>query len=62
MHQNVVGLYATDTYQLTHNLTVIAGLRWDFFGVPQEDRGRFSNFLPSQGLVATHGNIYQQRV
>src|ERR1035437_152247 len=59
MHQNVVGLYATDTYQLTHNLTVIAGLRWDFFGVPQEDRGRFSNFLPSQGLVSTHGNIYQ---
>lgn len=58
MHQNVVGLYATDTYQVTHNLTVIAGLRWDFFGVPQEDRGRFSNFLPSQGLVATHGDIY----
>lgn len=58
MHQNVVGLYATDTYQLTHKLTLIAGLRWDFFGVPQEDRGRFSNFLPSQGLVAIHGDIY----
>ena len=59
IHQNVVGLYANDTYQLTHNLTLIAGLRWDFFGVPQEDRGRFSNFFPSQGLVPVHGDIYQ---
>ncbi|HXZ33915.1 MAG TPA: carboxypeptidase regulatory-like domain-containing protein [Terriglobales bacterium] len=58
IHQNVIGLYANDTYQLTHKLTLIAGLRWDFFGVPQEDRGRFSNFLPSQGLVPIHGDIY----
>ncbi len=59
IHQNVVGVYATDTYQVTPKLTLIAGLRWDFFGVPQEDRGRFSNFLPSQGLVPIHGDIYQ---
>ncbi len=52
IHQNVVGLYATDTYQLTKKLTVIGGLRWDFFGVPVEDRDRFSNFLPSEGLVS----------
>jgi hypothetical protein len=58
IHQNVVGLYANDTYQLTPKLTLIAGLRWDFFGVPQEDRGRFSNFFPSQGLVPVHGDIY----
>ena len=57
LHQNVVGVYGTDTYQLRPNLTVIAGLRWDVFGTPQEDRGRFSNFLPSQGLVPVH-DIY----
>jgi len=58
IHQNVIGLYANDTYRLTPKFTLIAGLRWDFFGVPQEDRGRFSNFVPSQGLVPVHGDIY----
>ena len=57
IHQNVIGVYGTDTYQLRPNLTLIAGLRWDLFGTPQEDRGRFSNFLPSQGLVPVH-DIY----
>ena len=58
IHQNVVGLYGADTYQLTKRLTVIGGLRWDFFGVPVEDRGRFTNFLPSQGLVSV-SQIYK---
>ena len=59
LHQNVMGLYVNDTYQVTHKLTVLAGLRWDFLGVPQEDKGRFSNFSPTLGLVPVNGNIYQ---
>jgi Carboxypeptidase regulatory-like domain/TonB dependent receptor len=51
LHQNVIGFYGTDTFQVTKKLTLIAGLRWDWFGVPVEDRGRFTNFLPSEGLV-----------
>jgi Carboxypeptidase regulatory-like domain/TonB dependent receptor len=49
--ENVVGVYATDTYQLSRKLTLIAGVRWDFIGVPKEDRNRLTNFLPSEGLV-----------
>ena len=61
IHQNVVGLYATDTYQLTRKLTVIAGLRWDLYGVPQEDKDRFSNFSPAQGLFQVNGNVYNSK-
>ncbi len=58
IHQNVVGFYGADTFQLTKKLTLIGGLRWDFFGVPAEDRGRFTNFLPTQGLASV-GQIYR---
>jgi hypothetical protein len=49
---NVVGIYGADTFQLTKKLTVIAGVRWDFIGVPKEDDGTFSNFFPTEGLVS----------
>jgi hypothetical protein len=51
LSQNVVGIYATDTYQLTKKLTLIGGIRWDFIGVLKEDRDKLTNFLPSEGLV-----------
>jgi hypothetical protein len=40
-----------DNYKLTPNLTLIAGLRYDFFTTVHEDHGRFSAFDPNLGLV-----------
>ncbi len=44
-------LYVQDSYRWATNLTVNAGLRWDYFGVIHEDQGRFSVYDPAVGLV-----------
>ena len=49
--QNVISGFAMDTYKLTSNLTLIAGLRYDFLGTVNESRGRFSAFDPTLGLA-----------
>jgi Carboxypeptidase regulatory-like domain len=49
--QNIVSGYAMDSYKVTSKFTVIAGLRYDFFGTVDESRGRFSAFSPTLGLV-----------
>ncbi|HZQ67676.1 MAG TPA: TonB-dependent receptor [Terriglobales bacterium] len=49
--QNVISGFAMDTYKVTNNLTLIAGLRYDFLGTVNESRGRFSAFDPNLGLV-----------
>jgi hypothetical protein len=46
-YQNSDGLYVQDNVKLTQHLTLSAGLRWDYFGVIGEERGRFSIFDPS---------------
>ena len=51
--QNIISGFAMDTYKLTQRLTLIAGLRYDFFTTVNESRGRFSVFDPSQGLIQT---------
>jgi hypothetical protein len=45
--QNNHAFYLQDNIKLSHNLTVNAGLRWDYFGVIGEERNRFSIFDPS---------------
>ena len=42
------GLYAQNKYQLRSNLSVTAGLRWDWNGGLSEKYGRIYNFDPSQ--------------
>jgi len=49
--QNVVSGFAMDTYKLTSKLTLIGGLRYDFFTTVDESRGRFSAFDPGLGMV-----------
>jgi hypothetical protein len=60
--QNVISGYGVDTIKLTSRLTLVAGLRYDFFTAVNESRHRFSAFDPNLGLVeATQlpgGHIY----
>jgi hypothetical protein len=44
---NTVGLFANDNYKVRSNLTVTAGLRWDFDGPLSEKYGRLTSFDPS---------------
>jgi hypothetical protein len=55
--QNSHGGYVQDGYRISHRLTLNLGLRYDYFGVIDEEQGRLSNFDPAVGLVVegTHG-------
>jgi hypothetical protein len=49
--QSVISGFVMDTYKINPQITLVAGLRYDFFTTVEESRGRFSAFDPSQGLV-----------
>ena len=51
--QNIISGFGMDTYKLTPRLTLVAGLRYDFFTTVNESHGRFSVFDPNQGLIQT---------
>lgn len=60
--QNIISGYGVDTVKLTPRLTLVAGLRYDFFTTVNESRHRFSAFDPNLGLVEASqlpgGHIY----
>ena len=60
--QDVISGYGVDTIKLTPRLTLVAGLRYDFFTTVNESRHRFSAFDPTLGLVEASqlpgGHIY----
>jgi hypothetical protein len=49
--QNAHAFYIQDSWRVLRNFTLNLGLRWDFFGVISEKRGRFSAYDPAVGLV-----------
>lgn len=49
--QNSVALYFQDSFRARRDVTVNFGLRWEYFGVIKEQRGRFSVYDPAVGLV-----------
>lgn len=49
--QNSHGGYIQDSFRWNRRLTINAGLRYDYYGVIDEERGRLSNFDPQRGLV-----------
>jgi hypothetical protein len=51
--QNIISGFGMDTFKITQRLTLVAGLRYDFFTTVNESRGRFSVFDPNQGLIQT---------
>lgn len=46
-----LGLFITDTYKITHNLTLDYGLRWDYFGASTYRDGLQYNWDPATGNV-----------
>ena len=51
--QNSHGAFVQDTLRWRPNITFNLGLRWDYYGVIDEERKRFSNLDLAQGLVLT---------
>ena len=57
---NAVGIFVQDNYKVTPNLTLEAGLRFEWNGTPTEGGNRFIIFDPAnQWLVPTRTNGYQ---
>ena len=48
--------YLQDSFRASRQLTLNFGLRYDYFGVLDEERGRLSNFDPQLGLVQVGTN------
>ena len=46
-----IGLFMSDSYKVTPNLTVDLGLRWDYYGLPTYNDGLQFNFDPLTGNV-----------
>jgi hypothetical protein len=56
---NALGVFAQDNYKLASNLTIEAGLRFEWNGTPVEGENRFILFVPSgPSLVQVHTNGY----
>jgi outer membrane receptor protein involved in Fe transport len=54
--QNSHGAFIQDSYRWRPRVTLNLGLRYDYFGVIDEERKRFSNFDPVRGLVQVGTN------
>ncbi|MBI3475722.1 MAG: carboxypeptidase regulatory-like domain-containing protein [Acidobacteria bacterium] len=49
LRSNVIGLFFQDNYKLRSNLTVTAGLRWEYFGPITEKQDKLASVVFGQG-------------
>jgi hypothetical protein len=65
LRQHRVSAFVGDRHRWGNRLSLSMGLRYDYFSVPTEARGRLSNFLPDAGLVTVGSpqlpSLYQPR-
>ena len=66
-YENALGLFATDSWKVTRNLTFTLGMRYEWNSTPTEGGGRYVVFDPSTvtlqhvGSDGGPGNVYNQR-
>ena len=53
-NENLVGLYAWDSWRVTKNLTLNFGARYEFITNPTESHGRFSTLVKLTDTAVTH--------
>ncbi len=65
LRSNVIGLFFQDNYKLRPNLTITAGLRWEYFGPISEKNGKLATVVFGSGAnlftdmhVRTGGSLY----
>jgi hypothetical protein len=65
LRSNLVGLFFQDNYKVKSNLTVTAGLRWEYFGPISEKNGKLGSVVFGTGSsvftgmsVRSGGNLY----
>ncbi|PYX27480.1 MAG: hypothetical protein DMG77_18780 [Acidobacteria bacterium] len=65
LRSNVIGLFFQDNYKVRPNLTVTAGLRWEYFGAVSEKHGKLGTVVLGSGAnlfsdlrVRTGGNEF----
>ena len=56
--QNYIGIHAQDSFQVTRNLNIHVGLRWEPFMPERDNFGRGSYFSQSAFLAGTKTNLY----
>jgi hypothetical protein len=65
LRNNLIGLFFQDNYKVRPNLTVTAGLRWEYFGPISEKNSKLATVVLGQGAnvftnirVRTGGDLY----
>ncbi|CAN5629027.1 hypothetical protein BH10ACI3_BH10ACI3_15820 [soil metagenome] len=48
--------FAQDDWKISSRLTMNFGVRYDYYGLPAEEKGRLVNFLPGSAVVGTAGS------
>jgi hypothetical protein len=56
VYVHAFNLYAQDSFQVTKKFNINYGVRYEYFGPMQSDKGDIANFIPGTGFVVTNSS------